>query len=796
MTESSNVEKHGKKIMLINATQSEELRVAIVEVVRQNKLLDLLVERQNYKSKIGNIYLGTVTSVEPSLDAAFVYFGSDRHGFLPLKEIASEYFLTQPANRSDRVNIRDLIKEGQTVIVQVEKDERGTKGAALTTFISLAGSYLVLMPNNPRAGGISRRVEGDEREELREILNNLQLPEGMGLIIRTAGVGRTQPELQWDMNMLLKQWEAIKKAATERPAPFLIHQESDVVTRAIRDYLRQEISEIIVDNPTVIDRAKSYIQQIRPDFIDRITLYTHTAPLFNYYQIEHQIETAYQREVRLPSGGSIVIDHTEALVAIDVNSARATKGSDIEETALNTNLEAAEEISRQLRLRDIGGLIVIDYIDMTPIRHQREVENHLRNAVKLDRARIQIGRISRFGLLEMSRQRLRPSLGESTQVVCSRCNGWGTVRSVESLSLSIIRMLEEDAIKPNTAQIQVQLPVDVATYLINEKRGILSAIEENHDVKIIIIPNLEFESPRYQIKRLTDEEFLAAGKQRVSYKLISSQEQEMQGKKLTVEKSAEEPAVKALFSSELSPSSSKKPPAPGLIKRLWSTMFGSDKPEEVKPVEPAVVETRVERGRTTRTPRHHPRTPERKTQQQPQTQPQPQQPQAQPQPSTEKKIERGAERNPRNRPRRGVRNRRRPTSATNPQRTGTLTPPTTDKPLPEEPEHLPPFFPTNMEDYSKESVRVKDSRSVIDYPVGSEKTPEKEQQTPSHHQREKPTKPASIEAGPVEAPVHEATAPTPAPAKPIADQQQAPVIIRPQETTEPAQENKENKEDK
>ncbi|MDN6072896.1 MAG: ribonuclease E, partial [Enterobacterales bacterium] len=446
------------KRMLINATQQEELRVALVDGQR---LYDLDIESPGHEQKKANIYKGKITRIEPSLEAAFVDYGAERHGFLPLKEIAREYF---PNNYSShgRPNIKDVLREGQEVIVQVDKEERGNKGAALTTFISLAGSYLVLMPNNPRAGGISRRIEGDDRTELKEALSSLQLPDGMGLIVRTAGVGKSAEALQWDLSFRLKHWDAIKKAAEGRPAPFLIHQESNVIVRAFRDYLRPDIGEILIDNPKILDLAKQHIAALgRPDFSSKIKLYTGEIPLFSHYQIESQIESAFQREVRLPSGGSIVIDSTEALTAIDINSARATRGGDIEETAFNTNLEAADEIARQLRLRDLGGLIVIDFIDMTPVRHQREVENRLRDAVRQDRARIQIGRISRFGLLEMSRQRLSPSLGESSHHVCPRCNGTGTVRDNESLSLSILRLIEEEALKENTNEVHAIVPVPV-----------------------------------------------------------------------------------------------------------------------------------------------------------------------------------------------------------------------------------------------------------------------------------------------------------------------------------------------
>ncbi|WP_386689730.1 ribonuclease E [Lonepinella sp. MS14437] len=490
------------KRMLINATQKEELRVALVDGQR---LFDLDIESPGHEQKKANIYKGKITRVEPSLEAAFVDYGVDRHGFLPLKEIAREYF---PAGYSynGRPNIKDVIKEGQEVIVQVNKEERGNKGAALTTFVSLAGSYLVIMPNNPRAGGISRRIEGDERLELKDALSSLEVPDGVGLIVRTAGVGKSSEELQWDLKVLLHHWEAIKQVSQSRPAPFLIHQESDVIVRAIRDYLRRDIGEILVDSPKIYEKAKAHIKLVRPDFLNRIKLYQGEVPLFSHYQIESQIESAFQREVRLPSGGSIVIDVTEALTAIDINSARSTRGGDIEETALNTNLEAADEIARQLRLRDLGGLIVIDFIDMTPIRHQREVENRMRDAVRQDRARIQISRISRFGLLEMSRQRLSPSLGESSHHICPRCQGTGKVRDNESLSLSILRLIEEEALKENSKQVQCIVPVEIASYLLNEKRQAIQSIEKRHNVDVVVAPNQAMETPHFKVVRSRDGE--------------------------------------------------------------------------------------------------------------------------------------------------------------------------------------------------------------------------------------------------------------------------------------------------
>ncbi|WP_419570189.1 ribonuclease E [Rheinheimera sp.] len=507
------------KRMLINATQEEEIRVALVD---GQKLYDLDIESPGHEQKKANIYKGKITRVEPSLEAAFVDYGAERHGFLPLKEISREYF---PSGYTfdGRPNIKEVVKEGQEVIIQIDKEERGQKGAALTTFISLAGSYLVLMPNNPRAGGISRRIEGDERQELKDSLDQLQLPDGMGLIVRTAGVGKSHEELEYDLKALLKHWAAITHESENRPAPFLIHQESNVVFRAIRDYLRRDVGEILIDNPRIFEEAKVYIQQFRPDFAHRVKMYQGEVPLFMHFQIESQIESAFRREVRLPSGGSIVIDSTEALTAIDINSSKATKGGDIEETAFNTNLEAADEIARQLRLRDLGGLIVIDFIDMTPVRHQREVENRLKEAVKQDRARVQIGRISRFGLLEMSRQRLRPSLGESATHVCPRCHGRGTIRSTESSALSILRLIEEEAIKDNTSQIHAQVPISVATYLMNEKRDAVRRIESRHGIQIYVIPNEHMETPHYEVTRIRiDEEIEESSYNMVKAPAVSS----------------------------------------------------------------------------------------------------------------------------------------------------------------------------------------------------------------------------------------------------------------------------------
>lgn len=495
------------KRMLINATHAEEVRVALVD---GQKLYDLDIEHRTREQKKANIYKGRITRVEPSLEAAFVDFGAERHGFLPLKEISRDYFTRDPKDVQGRINIKDVVREGTEVIVQVEKEERGNKGAALSTFISLAGRYLVLMPNNPRAGGISRRIEGEERQELKEAINALEIPDGMGIIVRTAGLGRSAEELQWDLDYLIKLWTSISAASQERPAPFLVYQESNVIIRAIRDYLRKDIGEVLIDSEETYAEAQSFVCQVMSDFQNKVKLYGETTPLFSRFQIESQIETAFQREVKLPSGGSIVIDPTEALVSIDINSSRATKGADIEETALQTNLEAADEIARQLRLRDIGGLIVVDFIDMGPPRNQREVENRMRDALAADRARIQVGRISRFGLMELSRQRLRPSLGETSSIVCPRCSGQGHIRDVKSLALSILRLMEEEVLKERTGEIQAQVPVPVATYLLNEKRSVLSEMEQQHDIKLLIIPNPKLDTPHFEVQRIRDDQVISS----------------------------------------------------------------------------------------------------------------------------------------------------------------------------------------------------------------------------------------------------------------------------------------------
>ena len=580
--------------MLINATQPEELRVAIVD---GQKLYNLDIESPGREQKKANIYKGSVTRVEPSLEAAFVDYGAERHGFLPLKEIARGYFSAEALTPGARVNIKEALKEGQQVVIQIDKEERGNKGAALTTFISLAGRYLVLMPNNPRAGGVSRRIEGNDRSELRDAMSQLAIPENMGLIVRTAGVGKSVEELQWDLDYLVQLWSAIEQSAAERAAPFLIYQESDVIIRSIRDHLRSDIGEIVVDDRQRYDKAEAFVRQVMPHNLKKLRLYEDEVPLFTRYQIESQIESAFQRSVQLPSGGSIVIDHTEALTSIDINSARATRGADIEETALNTNLEAADEIARQLRLRDLGGLFVIDFIDMTPARNQREVENRLREAMKQDRARVQVGRISRFGLMEMSRQRLRPSLGESSQLACPRCKGRGTIRGVESLALSILRIVEEEAMKDNTQRILAELPVDVATFLLNEKRRTILEIEQRQNVEVLLLPHAHLETPDYKIERLRSQGADRFATEQASYQLITRlEETHADSLKAGDPVRAEEPAVKPLAPAALAPRSEAQPHSTpdmaveeasrhqdSLLKRLWTTLFSQRQSPESRP---------------------------------------------------------------------------------------------------------------------------------------------------------------------------------------------------------------------
>lgn len=556
------------KRMLINATQEEELRVALVDGQR---LYDLDIENRTRIQKKANIYKGKVTRVEPSLEAAFVDFGAERHGFLPLKEIARQYY-KKNSGGNDKSTIKELVAEGTEVIVQVEKEERGNKGAALTTYVSLAGRYLVLMPNNPKAGGISRRIEGDDRTEIRDALRALNIPDGMGLIVRTAGVGKEHEELQWDLDYLLSLWDAIQEAGAQKSAPFLIYQESNVIIRTIRDYLRKEIGEVLIDTKESYEEALTFIQQVMPQYEDRIKLYEDKLPLFNRYQIESQIESAFQREVSLPSGGSVVIDPTEALISIDINSSRATRGADIEETALNTNLEAADEIARQLRLRDMGGLVVIDFIDMTSNRNQRDVENRMRDALESDRARVQVGRISRFGLLEMSRQRLRPSLGETSAIVCPRCSGQGTIRDVESLSLSILRILGEEAAKQKSTEVVAEVPLVVSSYLLNEKRASLADIESATNTKLTIKPNPVLETPHYEITGINRQDEV--------YEVDAVKEPEPQTK--TRPDSQQQAAVqKPSVSNVPAPRRPEPKKQKGLLARIIDALFG-DKEEEKK----------------------------------------------------------------------------------------------------------------------------------------------------------------------------------------------------------------------
>ncbi len=576
------------KRMLINATQPEEVRVAIAD---GQFLLDLDIEVPAQEQKKSNIYKGRITRVEPSLDACFVEFGSERHGFLSLKEISREYFSEEAQKQLDagnRVDIKDAVKAGQEVIIQVDKEERGTKGAALTTFISLAGRYLVLMPNNPRAGGVSRQISRDDRKDLLDTLKKIEVPDGMGLIVRTAGVGREQEDLQWDLDYLTQLWSAIQEAAGARKAPFLVYQESKLIIRALRDYLREDIGEILIDDEQVFEDAREFMQQVMPHNLRKLKIYRDPIPLFSRYQIESQIESAFAREVRLPSGGAVVIDHTEALLSIDINSARATKGADIEETALQTNLEAADEIARQLRIRDLGGLVVIDFIDMMSKDAQRQVENRLREAMRMDKARVQIGRISRFGLLEMSRQRLRPSLGESSYVTCPRCDGHGSIRSIESLALSILRLAEEEAMKDHTSRVIVQAPVDVANFLLNEKRASLAEIEQRNKLPVTIVANDDMETPRFEVQRLRTNENI----DEPSYALTPSEEVDNHGgyQRHDVQQPPPKPPAQAAVSGV-------RPAAPAperkkrslidSIKAFFASLFGTGQKENNSPAKQA-----------------------------------------------------------------------------------------------------------------------------------------------------------------------------------------------------------------
>ncbi len=587
------------KRMLFNATQAEELRVAIVE---GQKLIDLDIESASKEQRKSNIYKGVITRIEPSLEAVFVNYGADRHGFLPFKEIAREYYA--PNGEGSRAKMQETLQEGQELIVQVDKDERGNKGAALTTYVSLAGRYLVLMPNNPRGGGVSRRVEGDDRSELRDAMAQLTVPEGMSLIARTAAIGRTAEELQWDLNYLMQLWTAIDSVAKDNTAPLLIFQEGSLVIRAIRDYFQPDIGEILIDTDDIFEQAQAFMSQVMPGNVNRVKRYRDDVPLFSRFQIEHQIESAYARQVNLPAGGAIVIDHTEALVSVDVNSGRSTKGSDIEETALKTNLEAADEIARQLRLRDLGGLIVIDFIDMESARNQREVENRLRDALHHDRARVQTSKISRFGLLELSRQRLRPALAETSYITCPRCTGTGHIRSTESAALHILRILEEEAMKENTAAVHTQVPVDVATFLLNEKRADIQAIELRHKITILILPNKHLETPAHQIQRLRHDELNQDDVREPSYKMVdlTINEQPAYTAEQQKQQNRQQAAIRNIAPAQPAPISmeSTTPPEPmpeeksGFISKLFSWLSGDAKKKP--PVETA-------RPRTTREPR-------------------------------------------------------------------------------------------------------------------------------------------------------------------------------------------------
>lgn len=573
------------KRMLINATQPEEVRVAVVDGQRLN---DLDIESPGREQKKGSIYLARVTRVEPSLEAAFIDFGVERHGFLPLKEISRSHLNANEGETSRKTGISDLLREGQEFLVQVDKEERGTKGAALTTFFSLPGRYMVLMPNDPRAGGISRRVEGEDRDALREALSQLEIPDGMGVIVRTAGVGRSQEELQRDVDYLLQLWESIQRAGDERSAPALIYQENNLVVRAIRDCLREDIGELLVDSEEAFNEAQTFVQQVMPHYKNRIKRYTDDVPLFSRYQIESQIETAFQHTVKLPSGGSIVIDPTEALVAIDTNSARATKGADIEETALNTNIEAAEEIARQLRLRDVGGLIVIDFIDMSSTRNQRAVESKLREALETDRARIQLGRISQFGLFEMSRQRLSPSLQETTTEVCPRCSGQGRIQDIQSLALTILRVMEEEALKEHSRIVRALVPLNVAAYLLNEKRHDVAEIEKRTETHFVVVPNANIETPHYEIQRIRDDNAEAEAEV-LSYELadtagdteLRERDQDRRQDRRRNGRPPQEAAIKPAAPPALPPT--ERPAGPSLLKRLFTALFGGGKASAPKP---------------------------------------------------------------------------------------------------------------------------------------------------------------------------------------------------------------------
>ncbi|WP_188212225.1 Rne/Rng family ribonuclease [Neisseria sp. RH3002v2g] len=581
------------KRMLFNATQAEELRVAIVD--GQN-LLDLDIETLGKEQRKGNIYKGIITRIEPSLEACFVDYGTDRHGFLPFKEVSRSYFRDYEGGRA---RIQDVLKEGMEVIVQVEKDERGNKGAALTTFISLAGRYLVLMPNNPRGGGVSRRIEGEERQELKAAMAELDIPNGMSIIARTAGIGRSAEELEWDLNYLKQLWQAIEEAGKAHHDPYLLFMESSLLIRAIRDYFRPDIGEILVDNQEVYDQVAEFMSYVMPSNVGRLKLYQDHTPLFSRFQIEHQIESAFSRSVSLPSGGAIVIDHTEALVSIDVNSARATRGSDIEDTAFKTNMEAAEEVARQMRLRDLGGLVVIDFIDMENPKHQRDVENVLRDALKKDRARVQMGKLSRFGLLELSRQRLKPALGESSHVACPRCAGTGVIRGIESTALHVLRIIQEEAMKDNTGEVRAQVPVDVATFLLNEKRAELFAMEERLDVNVVLIPNIHLENPHYEINRIRIDDVEEDGEP--SYKRVAEPEEDESAKPFGSEKAKAarpEPAVKGVRHTQPAPTVAPEKKASwwDSFKAWLKRIFGGEPAPAAVAQEPAEKRTTTNRS--------------------------------------------------------------------------------------------------------------------------------------------------------------------------------------------------------
>ena len=612
------------KRMLINATHAEEIRVALVD---GQTLYDIDIETAGHEQKKSNVYKALITRIEPSLEAVFVNYGADRHGFLPFKEIARSYFDPTAVDDKGRPIIKDALKEGQELIVQVEKEERGNKGAALTTFVSLAGRYLVLMPNNPRAGGVSRRIEGDDRADIKAVMAELDVPEGMGLIVRTAGVGREPEELQSDLNYLQQVWDAILKKSETRKGPFLIYQESDLIIRALRDYMRNDIGEVLIDEPKTFEQAQEFIRLVSPHAIDKLKLYQDRTPLFTRYQIESQIESAYERTVTLPSGGELVFDVCEALTAVDINSGRSTKGQDIEETAFTTNLEAAEEIARQLRLRDLGGLVVIDFIDMGQPKHQREVENRLRDALKMDRARVQLGRISRFGLLEMSRQRLSASLEEAVQHVCPRCHGQGHIRSADSLALSILRNMTEEAMKDQTARVVAQVPVEIATYLLNDKREQIRQIEQDHAVELLLIPNINLETPNFDIQRIKRSELAEASNARQLVQPLSLSLPDIERAPLRAVPPpavvAPPAAVPASAPAAARPAEVKSAPTPvaivpvnqgalGLLRRVIGQWFGvKQTPPEAPGATPAASTPESAPAAASRAPQDRPARPQR-----------------------------------------------------------------------------------------------------------------------------------------------------------------------------------------